>query len=84
MGSPHGQAKKPNGPAFAVLCSISMDDYRYFPKQFRQDTAIPEHWQDLPVVRRGKPLPFLLLFALTLSMCGIIFIVLKVLSVLAR
>jgi hypothetical protein len=64
-----------------------VEDYRYFPKQFRQDApVIPEHLQAVAAapVNRGKRFPLLLLFALTLSICGVVLIALKVLAVLAR
>jgi hypothetical protein len=63
-----------------------VEDYRYFPKQFRQDApVIAEHLQEVASVPiRGNRLPFLLVLALTLSICGIVFIALKVVAVLAR
>lgn len=59
-------------------------DPRYFPKQFRGSRVVPEHRQDSGHVRPPKKYRFLLQFSITISICGFVFVALKIISQLLR
>ena len=59
-------------------------DHRCFPKQFRGTRTVPEHWQNSGSAKNPKRYSFVLQFGITISICGFVFVALKIISQLLR